>query len=58
MSSEALQKLVRIIWSFAFECRLNYNPRITRPTYAVLLMEKKKIKNQVLEKYLVRCDPT
>lgn len=42
MSSEALQKLVRIIWSFASEYRLNYKPRITWPTYAVLLKGKKK----------------
>lgn len=41
MISEALQKIVRIIWSSAFKCRLNYKPRITRPTYTVSVMGKK-----------------
>lgn len=57
MSSEALQKLVRIIWSFASDYRLNYKPRITWPAYTFSIMWGKK-KYHVLEKHLVKCDPT
>jgi len=32
ISLEALQKVVRIIWSFAFECRLNYPELQGQPT--------------------------